>query len=128
MEDISNTTQSYSWIKFSDSVLTEIQLRSLLQSFETSQGDYVVLLVTPTPGNIAIANFDTTVWPVWIRSAIRSKLLEAGGVRSESPLQILRNKEGNPYVLPVKKPVNLSIATTAEPATDDDDPKSNPTS
>jgi len=99
-----------------------------LKSFETSEGEYVVLLVTPTPGNIAIANFNCTVWPAWIRSAIRNKLLEAGGVRSESALQILRNKEGNPYVLPVKKPETKSPASTVAPATDTVAPKLNLTS
>ena len=118
----------YSMARFSDSVPTEIQLQSLLKSFEASVGEYVVLLVTPTPGSTAIANFDTTVWPAWIRSAISNKLLEAGGVRSEWPLQILQNEKGNPYVLPVKKQDIKSTATTAEPATDDDDPKSNPIS
>ena len=122
MEDSSNTPQNYSTVRFSDSVLTEIQLRSLLKSFETSVGDYVVLLVTPTPGNIAIANFDTTVWPAWIRSAIRNRLLSAGGVRSESPLQILQNKAGKPYVLPVKKQDTKSPASTVAPATEPDVP------
>jgi hypothetical protein len=117
----------FSMARFSDSVPTEIQLQSLLKSFETSEGEYVVLLVTPTPGSTAIANFDTTVWPVWIRSAISNKLLETGGVRSEWPLQILKDSKGNPYVLPVKKQDTKSTATTAEHATEDDDPKSNHT-
>lgn len=107
---------------FSDSVLTEIQLRSLLVSFRSSAGRYVALPVTPTPGSIAIANFDTTVWPAWIRNGIKEKLLVAGGVPSESPLQILRDNQGKPCVQRVTSKDSSSTVTTAEPATEDDAP------
>ena len=120
---------NYSRERFSDSVLTEIQLRSLLKSFEVSGGEYVVLLVTPTPGSTAIANFNTSVWPAWIRPAIRQKLLDAGGVPSVSPLQIQKDSKGSPYVLPVKiaELSESSRATSAEPATEPDVPESSPT-
>lgn len=128
MEDISNTTENYCEESFSDSVLMEIQLRSLLVDWKRSEGSFLVLPVILTNGSVAIANFDTFVWPAWIRSAIREKLLQAGGVPSVFPLQIVRDSEGSPSVQPAKKPDTKSTVTTAEPATDDDDPKSNPTS
>ena len=123
MEDISNSIQTYSKEQFSDSVLTEIQLRSLLIDWVKSEGEFVALPVTLTNGVVAIANFNTTVWPVWIRSAIRQKLLDSGGVPSVSPLQILKSSEGNPFVLPVMKPATSSTAIPAEPATEDADPE-----
>ena len=123
MVDISNTTQNCSSEWLSDSVLTEIRLRSLLKPFEKSDGEYIALLVTPTRGATAVAIFNTTVWPQWTRKAISDKLLHQGGVRLESPVQILQDSKGNPYAQPVKKPGTKSTATTAEPVTDDDDPK-----
>jgi len=126
--DINDTMETYSAVSFSDSVLTEIQLRSLCEPFVISGGEFVALLVTLTNGNIAIANFDTTAWPVWIRSAIRDKLLQAGGVPSVSALQIQRDSKENPYVLPVMNRASTSPATSAESATGDDAPESNPTS
>jgi len=128
VEDISNSNQDYSKDRFSDSVLTEIQLRSLLIDWKKSGGEFVALPVTLTNGDNAIANFNTSVWPAWIRSAIRQKLLDAGGVPSVSPLQIQRNSEGNPFVLPQMKPATKSPASTAEPVTEGVAPKSNPTS
>jgi hypothetical protein len=128
VEDINSSTQSFSTGWCSDSVLTEIQLRSLLKSFSVSDGRYVVLLVTPTPGSTAIANFDATVWPRWIRSAIKKKLLEMGGVLSASPLEVTRNATGKWCVLPVKRPATNLTATPVEPVTDEDDPEPNHTS
>ena len=120
--DISNTTESYSEASFSDSVLMEIQLRSLLIDWKRSEGSYIVLPVTLTNGSVAIANFDTFVWPAWIRSGIRERLLQAGGVPSVFPLQIVRDSEGSPSVQPVTKPETKSTATPVEPATEGDDP------
>ena len=127
MEDIKDSTQICSSTRFSGSVLMEIQLRSLLEQYDNLEGSFVVLPVTLTNGSIAIANFNTTVWPAWIRPAIRSKLLNAGGVPSESPLQILTDSKGKVSVQPVKKLDTSSTVTPVEPATDDDDPKSSPT-
>lgn len=104
----------------SDSVHTEIRLRSLLRPYVNSQGRYLVLPVTPTPGNIALANFDVTVWPAWIRYAISEKLLQAGGVRSASALQLVTDPEGNPSVLPVTNLDTSSTASPVEPVTDGD--------
>ena len=128
VEDINGTMSNCSMEWFSDSVLTETQLRSLTRPFEISDGEFVALLVTLTPGSTAIANFDTTVWPAWIRPAIRKKLLDAGGVPSVSPLQVQKDSDGKQYVLPLMKPAIKLTASPAEPATDDDDPESNPTS
>ena len=118
-----NTTESYSATRFSASVLMETQLRSRLEEFNNLEGAYVVLPVTLTNGNIAIANFDTTVWPQWIQSGIKSKLLSVGGVLSESPLQVVQNSKGSLSVLRAKKPVTKSPASIVELVTDDDDPK-----
>ena len=122
VEDIKNIPQIYSSEWFSDSVLMETQLQFLLKPFEKLEGGYVALLVTPMPGSIAIANFDTTAWPQWIRSAIRQKLLDAGGVPSVCALQILEDYAGNPYVLPVMKQDTKSPASIVELVTDDGDP------
>lgn len=104
--------------KLSDSVPMEIQLRSLLQRFENSQGHVIALPVTLTNGNAAVANFDSTVWPAWIRSAIRDKLLQAGGVPSESPLQVI-NKGERVYVRPVRRQDSISPVSSVAPATED---------
>lgn len=128
MADTNDILQMYLKERFSGSVPMEIRLLSLLLPYETLEGEYVALLVTLTNGNIAIANFNTTVWPAWIRSAISEKLLAAGGVRLESPLQILTDSKGNQYVRPAKKPVTKSPALTAVPVTVIDAPPSNPTS
>ena len=120
--DISSTTHDYLKHTFSDSVLMETQLRSLLIDWMKSEGTFVALPVTLTSGRVAIANFDTTVWPPWIRSGIREKLLSVGGVPSVSALRIQKDSKGNPYVLPVMNQVSTLPATTVEPATDDDVP------
>lgn len=120
MEDTNSTIQSYSPERFSDSVLMEIQLQSLLSAWKRSEGEYIVLPVILTNGVVAIANFDSIVWPQWIRSAIREKLLQAGGVPSVCPLQILRDSEGSPYVQPAKRQDTKLTAIPAELATDDD--------
>ena len=104
--------------RLSDSVPMEILLRSLLQQFENSQGHVIALPVTLTNGNAAVANFDSTVWPVWIRSAIRDKLLQAGGVPSESPLQVISKGE-RVYVQPVRRQDSISPVTSVAPVTED---------
>jgi hypothetical protein len=128
VEDISVTNQNYSPGRFSDSVLTEIQLQSLLIDWKKSAGEFIALPVTLTSGDVAIANFNTTVWPAWIRKAISERLLAMGGVPSVSALQIQKDSKGNPFVLPVMKPATKSTVSLVEPATADDDPESSPTS
>ena len=128
MADTNDILQSYFKERFSGSVLMEIRLLSLLLPYETSAGEYLVLPVTLTNGSVAIANFEISVWPQWIRSAISEKLQSAGGVLSESPLQILTDSKGNQSVQPVKKPASSSPVTTAEPVTGGDDPQLSPTS
>lgn len=125
MADTSDILRIYLKERFSGSVPMEIQLLSLLLPYETLEGEWLVLPVTLTNGNVALANFNTTVWPVWIRLAISEKLLETGGVRSESPLQILTDSKGNLSVQPVKKRDTKSPALTVVPVTGTDDPPSN---
>ena len=121
------TTQSGSEAWLCDSVPTETQLRSLLAPYKRSDGHVIALLVTPMPGATAIANFDSTVWPAWIRSAIKKWLLERGGVPSALPLEIVRNSEGKLFVQPVTKLGTRSTVSHAEPVTDDDAPQSKDT-
>lgn len=114
-----HTKENIFTAKFSDLVPMEIQLRCLLQRFENSQGHVIALPVTLTSGKAAIANFDSTVWPQWIRSAIREKLIEAGGVPSVSPL-IIDGSGANQYVRRVTRQESISPVTSVAPATDDD--------
>ena len=123
MEDTNSSTEIYSEAKFSDSVPMEIQLRSQLRPYVNSQGWWVALLGTHTPGDTAIPQLNLSVWPASIRSTIRKRLVQMGGVPLESPLTITIDKEGKLSVQPAKKPDNSSTVTTVEPATEDDVPK-----
>jgi hypothetical protein len=122
VEDTKSSTVSYLPERHSDSVLMEIQLRSLLEPFRNSDGWWIALLGTHTPGDTAIPQLNISVWPASIRSVIRSRLVQMGGVPLESPLQINRDKEGRLSVQQVKKVDTKSLATIAEHVTDTDDP------
>lgn len=101
-----------------DSELTETRLRYLLQPYVSSCGTWIALLVTPTPGEIAIMNFRITAWPVWTRTGIMKKLLLLGGVLSECPLELRISSAGRPHAQPVTKEGTSSNATTAATVTE----------
>jgi len=122
VEDISNSTLDFCPERFSGSVLTEIQLRSLLIEFENSQGWWIALPGTHTPGDTAIPQLNLSVWHPSIRETIRRRLVQMGGVPLESPLLIAVDKEGK---LSVRQATNLppdSVATSAELVMDVDAP------
>ena len=128
MVDIRLMTPTYLEAWPSGSVLTETQLRSLWAPYVISHGTWIVIPVTLTSGDVALANFDSSVWPAWIRQAIKQKLLDAGGVPSALPLEVTKDGTGKSIVQPVRNQVSSSPATNAEHVTDDDDPPSSPTS
>ena len=119
---MSNSIELGSEGKFSDLVLTEIQLRSLLESYRNSEGWWIALPGTPTLGDIAIPQLNLTVWPAAIRSQIKSKLVQMGGVPLESPLIWTIDSEGNLSAQPATKPVEDDLhAMNAELVTDDNE-------
>ena len=107
---------------FSDLVPMEIQLRSLLKPFINLEGWWIVLPGTPTLGSTAIPQLNLTAWHPSIRSMIRERLVQMGGVPLESPVEIKLDSEGNLSVRLAKKLDNSLHALTVEPATDDDVP------
>ncbi len=124
MADISNSTAISSEAKLSGSVPTEIQLRSLLEYYRNSEGWWIALLGTPMRGNTALPCINVSVWPAAIRSTIRDKLVEMGGVPLELPLIFTIGNEGKLSVRPAKKEELGSHAMNVELATEQDDPPS----
>ena len=113
---------------FSDSVPTEIRLRSLLKPFENLQGEWIAIPGTHTHGGTVMFQFNTSVWPASIRPMIRRKLLLSGGVPLESQMELLRDSKERPYVQPATNKASSSPALTVVRATDDEDPPLKPAS
>lgn len=104
---------------FSDSVRMEILLRSLLRPYKSSDGEWIAIPVTLTNGAWHLANFNITVWPVWIQSAITNMLLQQGGVRSEFPLTLEIDSAGKLVALQVKNKDSKSTASPVALVTED---------
>lgn len=127
MEAMTRLMPSNFEAKFSDSVLTETLLRSLLEPYRNSQGLWIAIPDTRTNGTGAILTINLSVWPAAIQPLMRSVLEQQGGVPLESPIE-MTVLDGKPTVRQVKNLDTSLHVSIAEPATDTDGPPSSPAS